>query len=60
IPNSEVKPLSVDDSVAVCHAKVENRQALIFTTKPKINRFWAFLFVLKDYFDYYDTLFSNI
>jgi hypothetical protein len=34
IPNSEVKPLSVDDSVAVCHAKVENCQALIFTIKP--------------------------
>ena len=28
IPNSEVKPLSADDSVAVCHAKVGNRQAL--------------------------------
>uniref|UniRef100_UPI003AF78FE1 hypothetical protein n=1 Tax=Thiolapillus sp. TaxID=2017437 RepID=UPI003AF78FE1 len=31
-PNSEVKPLSADDSVAVCHAKVGNRQAL--TTNP--------------------------
>ena len=29
IPNSEVKPLSADDSVAVCHAKVGNCQALI-------------------------------
>ena len=29
IPNSEVKPLSADDSVALCHAKVGNRQALI-------------------------------
>jgi hypothetical protein len=28
IPNSEVKPLSADDSVAVCHAKVGNCQAL--------------------------------
>jgi hypothetical protein len=28
IPNSEVKPLSADDSVAVCHVKVGNRQAL--------------------------------
>ena len=36
IPNSEVKPLSADDSVAVCHAKVGNCQALIFTIKPKI------------------------
>ena len=27
IPNSEVKPPSADDSVAVCHAKVGNRQA---------------------------------
>ena len=27
IPNSEVKPLSADDSVAVCHAKVGNCQA---------------------------------
>jgi hypothetical protein len=53
IPNSEVKPLSVDDSVAVCHAKVENCQALIFTIKPKIKRFWAFLFVLKGKFGYH-------
>ena len=28
IPNSEVKPLSADDSVAVCHVKVGHRQAL--------------------------------
>ena len=28
IPNSEVKPLSADDSVALCHAKVGNCQAL--------------------------------
>ncbi len=27
IPNSEVKPLSADDSAAVCRAKVGNRQA---------------------------------
>ncbi|MEY3758607.1 MAG: hypothetical protein RIR39_98, partial [Pseudomonadota bacterium] len=32
--NSEVKPLSADDSVAVCHAKVGNCQAL--KLKPKI------------------------
>ena len=32
IPNSEVKPLSADDSVAVCHVKVGNCQAL--NTKP--------------------------
>ena len=35
IPNSEVKPLSADDSVAVCHAKVGNCQALISKPKPK-------------------------
>ena len=29
IPNSEVKPLCADDSVAVCHVKVGHRQALI-------------------------------
>ena len=28
IPNSEVKPLCADDSVAVCHVKVGHRQAL--------------------------------
>ena len=33
IPNSEVKPLYADDSVAGCHVKVGNRQALI-TKKP--------------------------
>ncbi len=32
IPNSEVKPLSADDSVAVCHVKVGNCQAL--NTEP--------------------------
>ena len=31
IPNSEVKPLCADDSVAVCHVKVGHRQA--FNTK---------------------------
>jgi hypothetical protein len=34
IPNSEVKPLSADDSVAVCHAKVGNCQALISKPRP--------------------------
>ena len=34
IPNSEVKPLSADDSVAVCHAKVGNCQALKLKPKP--------------------------
>ena len=33
IPNSEVKPLSADDSVAGCHAKVGNCQA--FNTKTQ-------------------------
>jgi hypothetical protein len=40
IPNSEVKPLSADDSVAVCHAKVGNCQALI--SKPKSERLGFF------------------
>ena len=43
IPNSEVKPLSADDSVAVCHAKVGNCQAL--TSKPKSKRLGFFLLV---------------
>ena len=33
ISNSEVKPLSADDSVAVCHAKVGNCQALKLKTQ---------------------------
>jgi hypothetical protein len=35
IPNSEVKPLSADDSVAGCHAKVGNRQALYPKTQAQ-------------------------
>ena len=42
IPNSEVKPLSADDSVALCHAKVGNRQALE-KTAPAIST-WRGLF----------------
>jgi hypothetical protein len=34
MPNSEVKPFSADDSVAVCHTKVGNRQAL--KNQPKL------------------------
>ena len=34
IPNSEVKPLSADDSVAGCHVKVGHRQAL--RTQPRL------------------------
>ena len=34
IPNSEVKPLCADDSVAGCHVKVGHRQALI--TKARL------------------------
>jgi hypothetical protein len=34
IPNSEVKPLSADDSVAGCHVKVGNRQAPNLKTHP--------------------------
>ncbi len=41
IPNSEVKPFSADDSVAVCHAKVGNCQAL--KSKPKLHRLGFFL-----------------
>ena len=40
IPNSEVKPLSANDSVALCHAKVGNRQALNIKS-PSVTR-WAF------------------
>ena len=39
IPNSEVKPLCADDSVAGCHVKVGHRQAL--NTKAHLFR-WAF------------------
>ncbi len=35
IPNSEVKPLSADDSVAVCHAKVGHCQAPIPKTRTR-------------------------
>ena len=38
IPNSEVKPLSADDSVAVCHAKVGNCQALKLKTRLQCKR----------------------
>ena len=34
IPNSEVKPLSADDSVAGCHVKVGHRQALNAKAHP--------------------------
>ena len=34
IPNSVVKPLSADDSVAGCHVKVGNRQALLLQPDP--------------------------
>ena len=44
IPNSEVKPLSADDSVAVCHVKVGHRQAL--NTKAHHDPWWAFFFVV--------------
>ena len=35
IPNSEVKPFSADDSVALCHAKVGNCQALKTKTQAQ-------------------------
>uniref|UniRef100_UPI0021D4C19B hypothetical protein n=1 Tax=Methylobacter psychrophilus TaxID=96941 RepID=UPI0021D4C19B len=40
IPNSEVKPLSADDSVAVCHAKVGNCQALKLKTQDNLLGFF--------------------
>jgi hypothetical protein len=45
IPNSEVKPLSADDSVAVCHVKVGNCQAL--DTKPKDSTCLGFFMTKK-------------
>ena len=46
IPNSEVKPLSADDSVAVCHVKVGNCQALKSKTRlQKCNRVFLCLFL---------------
>ncbi len=46
IPNLEVKPFSADDSVAGCHVKVGNRQALI-TNPPRIS--WVGFFMPKNY-----------
>ena len=43
IPNSEVKPLSADDSVAVCHVKVGHCQALYI--KPLILSCQGFFFM---------------
>ncbi len=40
IPNSEVKPLSADDSVALCHVKVGNCQALNLKTQVILT--WVF------------------
>ena len=45
IPNSEVKPLSADDSVAGCHVKVGHRQALISKSPFQSER--AFFCLLK-------------
>ncbi|MDD5581127.1 MAG: hypothetical protein PHY16_17890, partial [Methylobacter sp.] len=42
--NSAVKPLSADDSVAGCHAKVGNCQAL--NTRPSLTA-WAFFCPLR-------------
>ena len=44
MPNSEVKPLSADDSVGSPHVKVGHRQA--FITKPSANG-WGFFYVKK-------------
>jgi hypothetical protein len=43
IPNSEVKPLSADDSVAVCHVKVGNCQALKYKTRFAFSRTGFFM-----------------
>ena len=40
ISNSEVKPFSADDSVAVCHAKVGNCQALNIKTQAQVLGFF--------------------
>ena len=45
IPNSEVKPLSADDSVAGCHVKVGHRQALKLKALPSKGFFYAPLFI---------------
>ena len=45
IPNSEVKPLSADDSVADCHVKVGNCQALI--PKPRSSKMSGVFFCQK-------------
>ena len=51
ISNSEVKPFSADDSVALCHAKVGNCQAL--NIKTQVNA-WVFFclgfFILQNYY----------
>ena len=41
IPNSEVKPLSADDSVAGCHVKVGHRQALKSKAQLSVGLFFA-------------------
>jgi hypothetical protein len=48
MPNSEVKPFSADDSVAVCHEKVGNRQAL--KTQPKLNNSLVFFAIMVEIF----------
>lgn len=44
IPNSEVKPLSADDSVAGCHVKVGHRQALKYKARLRRAFFWPTVF----------------
>ncbi len=56
IPNSEVKPLSADDSVAVCHAKVGNCQAPFLkspslTTRAFFCPAFRYSFSLRQYRD---------
>jgi hypothetical protein len=55
IPNSAVKPLSANDSVAVCHAKVGNRQALIanpIQVKPSVGFFFGLAFMFNQSFKF--------
>ncbi len=57
IPNSEVKPLSADDSVAGCHAKVGNCQASNLKTQNL--SFWVFfclLYLVQRIFSFFNAL----
>jgi hypothetical protein len=57
IPNSEVKPFSADDSVAVCHAKVGNCQALNIKNPSRLA--WVFFCLLSSAISGNSRLFSS-